>query len=383
VRTKKKPRVAIWGWYGYKNTGDDALAATIAWGLQEFLAPRRLDMIATERLVLGRSAPVRYLRAVRGLSRIQHYVRIALADLHIIGGGSGLHDNCGLGLLRLRLALIRANALLGGRTAGIGMSLGPIRTPGGAALLRRVLDRSVLMCVRDRRSVDMARSFDADLAAKVRLTMDPAVLVDRVGLPPARRLGRREGPLVLVSPCDYHRIYHGESGGDEVRRRRLGECLRRVCDETGAFVRLLVMNGSGHIGDEAACRAIAEFLPHDRVEIVGYDPNPLFAFQVIQDSDLVLGMRLHSLIYAYAASVPMVVLNYHVKVEDFVRMVGGDERWMVDAHDFEPGTLARLVADALAAPRESLLAALPVAEACEQAISAFQYLAEVVGPSDP
>jgi len=376
--------VAIWGWYGHQNTGDDALAATISWGVDRFMRPGRIDMISPKRLVLSPGIHARYLTSVRKVRGFQLRLRVLMANVYIIGGGSGLHDNGGPALLRQRLRLMRAGGLLGQRTIGAGMSLGPIHTPEGEKLLCRVLERTAWMWVRDQRSLDLARSLGELASRNVGLAVDPAVLIDRIGLPEPACLSRPDRPVILVSPCDYHRVYTSSGSlGDEVRRERLAECLKEICRKSDAFIRLLVMNGSAHIGDRLTCDAVASRLPGERVEVVEYDPNPLFAFRAIQASDLVVGMRLHSLIYAYAASVPFIALNYHVKVQDFVEVVGADEVRIVDAHAFDPAALAEMILQALQAPRPARLPSLPVAEAHEQVLAAFQCIADVVGAEKP
>jgi len=375
VRTKKKPRVAIRGWYGHKNTGDDALAATIAWGLHRFLGARLMDMMCNERLVLPENVPVRYLLGMRGLDRGQFAWRMIRADLQVIGGGSCLHDNRGVRALHRWLRFMRIGALLGHRTVGIGVSVGPVRTRAGRDALGRLLDRAALMWVRDQRSVDFARSLTPNAERNVFLGPDPAVLIDQVGLPEPHSLSRPDVPVLLVAPCNRYYVPGAEQAND-MRRRRLAECLSHVCRQSNVLARFLVMNGGEALGDLLTCRILADDLPPGRAEIVDYDPNPLFAFRVIQESSLVVGVRLHSLIYAYTASVPFIALNYHVKVEDFVRSVGGAPECLFESHDFDPKALAARILESLRLPPAALLPTIPATESKQRATESFSRLAE-------
>lgn len=372
----KPPRIALWGWYGHRNTGDDALAATIAWGLNRFLGPCMLDIISTKKLVLPPGPAVRYLTDMRAVARIQMGMRVALSDISAIGGGSGIHDRGTA--LRRRLRLMRLGKWLGQQTVGLSVSIGPFGTAKGADRCRALLRRSVLMWVRDQRSLDFAESVLPDCGDRFLLAPDAALLIDDIGLPEPAVPSLNASRSLLVAPCDYHRFYVGEEQADldTERRRRLAEALAEICRTTDIAIRLLVMNGSPDRGDGDACRTIAQALPADRVEIIPYDPNPLHAYRVIQQSTFVLGMRLHSLIYAFAAGVPFVALNYHVKVLDFLKTIKAALSGAMDAHEIRPHVLAQMVVRRLARARSDLLPKVRPEDARQQVRDAFRHVAE-------
>jgi polysaccharide pyruvyl transferase WcaK-like protein len=200
-------------------------------------------------------------------------------------------------------------------------------------------------------------------------------LLDTIGLPEPALSPRPEGPLLVVAPCDWQRVVENDEGPDRVRRERLIECLNLVRQKCACRIRLLVMNASSEIGDELTCRTIAKALPAECVEVVPYQPNPLFAFRVIQQADLVLGMRLHSLIFAYTAGVPFVALNYHAKVADFVREVTGADAGVFDSNAFSPAEVADAIATGLTSREVALANRLPLAEARRRALAGFEHLA--------
>jgi len=361
-----------------KSTGDDALAAVVAWGVHHFLRSRRLDVLSDWPLVLGEGIQARYLTRGRVSSRVERCIRILRSDLHVIGGGTVLHDyRTTVRSLRALARYQKVVSWTGGKTAAFGVTLGPLHTAEGRKLLAHILHEMDAVVVRDQPSLELVRALDGAAASRVRLCPDPAILVNRVDLPEPRSLHRVGSPVVLLAPLNYHRLTGRDSEQDEIRRRRLGECLRKISRESPASFRLLAM--SGRQGDESLCREIARYLPEDRVEILGYDPNPLFAYRAIEGSDLVLGMRLHSLVFAYAASVPFVAMDYHMKVPGFVRLVGADESRMVNAHDFDPLPLADIILEMLQAPPASLRPLLPVGKAQRQVLEAFGMLAATMG----
>ena len=205
--------------------------------------------------------------------------------------------------------------------------------------------------------------------------MDPAVLLEDAELPPPPELEPREGPVVAACPCWGHGI---GSRKDAPPWQWLADCLDRLCRETGCFIRLLVMNGSQVHGDRPACEAIARALPPERVEIMPYDPNPMFAFRVLQQSDLVIGMRLHAIVFAYAAGVPFVALSYHPKVRDFAEVVGLSQNQIFEPEQWDSSFLTTELEAILARPKSDTLAAVPVSEAQRAAKAGFEELAQAM-----
>lgn len=368
--------VTISGYYGEANTGDDALAATIAWGIHKYLRPSRINILSRRSVLLGTSVPA-YFPVANNYAKLHRAFRTFVSDLHVYGGGSVFDDQRGEMFLRERLLLMRARRALGHHTVAIGVSLGPIKSESAGKTLKKILKNLSLVCVRDTNSLLLAASLGADMQQRIKQTIDPAILIEDVGLPEPHRLQKRSDPVVLIAPCDYQRVVGGDVRIDITRRKRFIDCLLRFCRESDCFIRLLVMNGSADIGDGLICRTIANSLPENRFEIVPYDTNPLSAFRAIQDSNLVVGMRLHSLVFAYAAGRPFIALDYHPKVRDFALLVGCDESRLFDASDFDPMHLLKTILDTLSMPRERAIAKLPLEEARHKALLNFSELAKL------
>ncbi|HOA74035.1 MAG TPA: polysaccharide pyruvyl transferase family protein [Phycisphaerae bacterium] len=365
--------VTISGYYGHCNTGDDALAATVAWGVVQYLRPKTLNIACRKDLVLPKGLSARFLQP-SNWARVEALKRKVQADCHLLGGGSVLHDQYGAWPLLKRLALLKAGQTFGCRTAAIGVSVGPVDRWLSKRVLRRLLSQMAFIGIRDEQSLETVQSICGESPENVTLMMDPAVLIERIGLPEPAVAPRPEKPTIVVAPCDRERIAVGDERRDQVRRDRLSECLNKVLRNCRCRIRLLVMNGSPAVGDERTCQIIAASLPAGSVEIIPYNENPLFAFRVIQQADLVLGMRLHSLIYAYTASVPFIALNYHRKIIDFVRVAAGSRAEVVDCTDFDPTGLAKCILETLETGGADLGTRLPLIEAQARVLAGFENL---------
>jgi polysaccharide pyruvyl transferase WcaK-like protein len=67
----------------------------------------------------------------------------------------------------------------------------------------------------------------------------------------------------------------------------------------------------------------------DRAKIIRGMYSPQEILGVVGQMDMMIGMRLHSLIFAARMNVPVVGLSYDTKTSEFLRMIGQD-RWSCD-----------------------------------------------------
>jgi len=181
--------------------------------------------------------------------------------------------------------------------------------------------------------------------AKIRLSADPAFLLT----PPAkeerikilRRLGLadlEEGRYVVLS---LRRLGRGREHEGDIR---LAKETGRLCDmlqeKYGLQAVLVPMQPQN---DAAICAMAAEHAS-SAVRIV----HPVSAedmLAVTTGARMAVGMRLHCLIYAAAAGVPVVGLSYDPKIDALMKCL--HQPYVYDASTADADTLASAVADIL------------------------------------
>lgn len=361
-------KVALAGYYGMSNTGDDALAAACAWCVGEALRPGRITVLSGRRLVMPRGLPLGYSspRLLYGRSKLKAAWQALRHDLWVYGGGSVFHDRGGLAGLQLKLADLSWVRRGGHRAIAFGVSVGPLGTVAGRDLMSRILDRLEFLYVRDQSSLEVLRSLGREDQAMVAL--DPACLLGELGLPPppplTGPLPPPDVPCIAVAPCDT--VPPGpEDRRAQLRRERrraLAEALAAVLRQSEAHLLLLSFNGHPAHADDGILRNLAAMLPRGRWTIRPYHRHPLVAFELLRRSRVVLGMRLHACVLAYAAERPWIGLAYHEKIGDFARSCGLPEGQLMPADGCEPASLARITLAALNDPAAHL-ARVPLAEA--------------------
>lgn len=304
--------ILISGFYGFGNLGDEAVLAGMLQSLRARLGEVPMTVLsadpnATEAAhgvrAVGRTDP----RAIIGAMR--------RARLFLSGGGSLLQDATSarsalyyLGLLRLARALVP-------RTMVYAAGIGPLRRPLIQKLTRWVLSGTDAVTVRDEYSAALVRV----IASRTSMipSADPAVVLQPVETPRTVALfAGSPGPLIgaVVRPW-----------GDSAFIDPLGVALKRAAHSLGAGIVVIPFYPAV---DLPASRRLAAA---SGGSLIAADLRPAEVMALIGRMAVLVGVRLHALLFAAATGVPPVGLAYDPKVASLLRDLGIDEPVALDA----------------------------------------------------
>jgi polysaccharide pyruvyl transferase CsaB len=331
-------RILISGYYGFGNAGDEAVLAAILASLRRQMPEAQCAVLsvapaATTRLhgvpAFHRARPREVLAALRR------------CDLFISGGGSLLQDVTSLSSLLFYLAQIQLARFLRRRVMIYAQGIGPLLRPVARRLTARTLRVVDCITVRDAESAAALRGIGlTGDRPPIEVTADPVFSLQPASAEWARaelqacRRARDEGyarcagtrmrgeAAALSSSLIPHPsslalgISLREWPGLEARLEVLAEVIREVARESGLVPVYFPLQRAQ---DAAVCRRLAErtgggVLPGD------YAPGEWMA--LAGQMDLFFGMRLHALIFAAAAGVPLVGLSYDPKVTSLLSRLG-------------------------------------------------------------
>ena len=320
--------VLIAGYYGFGNTGDEAILAAILNGLHAHSPSARAVVISGDPADTQRRHGVEAIpwRDVVAISRA-----VRDGDLVLVGGGGLFQDHWGVdpgslltpdhyGISFYAGPAVLA-ALEGKPLALVGLGIGPLASPEARRMVRGVCEASSLLSVRDAASRDLLVASGLE-AKRITVSADPAF-----ALAPARRSaadllreagveagGSPPSPIVAVA------LRPWTLGADPDRwEAEVAGALDRLIEKTGGSLLFVPFQKSpradeddagvaarvrGRLGPTAAARA---------VEI----PDPLSPSEtrgLLASCDLVLAMRLHAAVFAVAGAVPLVGIGYDPKV---------------------------------------------------------------------
>ena len=336
--------VVIVGSYGFANTGDEAILAAIVSLLRQHMPGIEVTVLSgdPEHTAQEHGVAAVHWRDISGMFRV-----VENADLVLCGGGGLFFDYWGCapdtlwmpehwGLSYVAGAPLLAR-LLGKPIVVYAVGVGPLRTPEGRALTRAVMKVASLISVRDAASQDLLAELGIP-RDQVAVTADPAF----AWTDPAFGGPRNNQPVVAVAlrqwevgvnPADWEMAVAG--GLDRFLRETGGRAV---------FVPFQWMEGDRPENDVAVAQRVLERMSlRSGVEILPGSLPYKEKIRALAGCALILGMRLHALVFGIKTGTPFVALNYDPKIAQLTRRVG-QEQALLDLR----GLTADGVADHLA-----------------------------------
>ena len=307
--------ILICGAYGKGNAGDDAILNAIVRAFRT--ADPDLPLYATSRTP-AQTARDAGIGTVYTFNPWRVRARMRKTSLYLSGGGSLIQDATSSRSLWYYLNSIRAAKRLGNPVMMFGCGIGPVRR----SLNRRRAGRILQSCVdritlRDTSSLRELEALGVE-GIPARVTADMAFLVPAAAphLVEAlcAELGLRpEDRLLILAPRPWESSdRHLADFAAAALHGAKGHGLRPV---------LLAMEPAK---DRSVCRQIAALTAAEGLEcpIVETSADVGTVVGLIARAEAVLGMRLHSLIFAAAQGTPFAGVSYDPKVAGFVDYIG-------------------------------------------------------------
>lgn len=257
------------------------------------------------------------IRAVHRMSPAEVIGTLRETDLLLSGGGSLLQDVTSSRSLMYYLAVIWLAKRLGVKAMVYGQGVGPIVGSASRRVARWVLNQVDLITVRDEESKLYLEALGVN-RPEIRVTADPSFAAEPAPAEEAeevlRTAGAPEGaPLIGVSLRPWR---------DQARwLPSLARGLDSAAERVGASLVFLPMQ---HEQDLGMSVQVASQMTASAVVVAG-QLGPAQALAVTGRMSLVVGMRLHALIFAACMGVPFVGVSYDPKVDAFARAAGQDE----------------------------------------------------------
>ncbi len=313
------PRVVISGYYGFGNAGDEAMLTAIIQSLR-----RHGDF---EFVVLSND-PVRTARehgvqAVRRTAAGAIWQALVSSDALVSGGGSLLQDVTSPLTVPYYLGLIYLARMLRRRVVVYGQGIGPLHGGLARRLTRAVLNRCDLITVRDEASRRELERLGVTrppvvVTADPVLSLEPPSPAQRPFLREARMPGK--GPLVGIFPREWR--------GREDYKAILAKAADHLARRVKASVALIPMQNPE---DTRVCEEIRGLMREPAVVLEGRHSVDDLMTGLFPPLELVVGMRLHALIFAALTGVPMVGLSYDPKIDAFLEALGQQPVGTTDA----------------------------------------------------
>lgn len=326
-------RILIAGYFGFGNTGDEAIAGVMTEHLRQAVPNVEITFVSGNPAhtakaygvqAVGWREPLAILDAVRN------------TDLTILGGGGLFQDYNGFdpdavltrehGGLSFYVEPALLSAIYAKPLMLYAVGVGPLLSDHGRKYTKAAGDIATRITVRDPLSKELLASLGVD-EEKLIVTADPAFALD-----PAAEVGElpEVGEWLSSRPAIAVCLRTWSIGADRnFCERQIAEALDDILEKEGGralFLPFQVDGGTGFGDDsEVARRIIAQLRHAGRAALLTQPYPPAMLAGIIANADLVLGMRLHSAIFSFIANVPFVALAYDPKVPATTAIVGLEE----------------------------------------------------------
>ena len=305
-------KIIISGYYGFANAGDEAMLTAM---IEAFTL---LDPHVEITVLSGNPEETRRQHGVKAIHRLNYPEIIGVlrqADLLISGGGSLLQDVTSDRSFYYYLSIVMLAKKLGKPVMLYAQGIGPVQGNLARCAMRVIGNMVDLITVRDEGS----REELLDLRVTkppVYVTADPVLAL----LPMDKAMGRillsRAGVERGSRPCIGISVREWQNWLSY--KKVIAEVADRIAREWSAQIVYLPMQWPE---DVAAAREIVRRSKYPAFVLdEAYTTNELLA--MIGQMDLLIGIRLHALIFAAVMNVPIIGVSYDPKVERFLRSLG-------------------------------------------------------------
>ena len=293
-------KMLLAGYYGFGNLGDEAILEMTLKQILEITDRENITVLSGNKEVTRKKYNVKTIDRYNVLSILN---ALQSSDVLIFGGGSLLQDVTSKRSIYYYLFLIRLAKLMKNKIVMLSQGIGPIINEKSKKAVQSTLSLVDYITVRDSYSKKFLESIGVD-AKKIFLSTDPVINI------------RNDSPFESKKQGTKKICFSLRNWKDSDVSHKISKVAERL------------------IEDGMECHFIPFYYKEDLQlidqveEILGnkavYYKEKLStsnAFDVIKTMDVMVGVRLHSLIFAAAANVPIVAVSYDHKVDHFVNSV--------------------------------------------------------------
>ena len=307
----KTTKLLIAGYHGFGNCGDEAI-------LQAMVKNIRALPVDLEITALSKKPD--FTKTEYNVNSVQRFDlfgvlgAILKSDVVLSGGGTLLQDGTSTRSLLYYLSIIKTAKLFGKRVMVYANGIGPVNGARNRKLVKKVLTGVDVITLREKLSEADLRSIGVT-RDDVTVTADPAFTLESADDARASEIFADEniplesGKMVGVSVRAWNKAKYGD---DFVVK------LAKTCDTLAKQGKTIVLLPMEYPRDLEISQKLIDNM-QEKAYIFKKRYNPSEILGLVGCFDLMISMRLHTLIFAAVKNVPMLGIIYDPKVEYYLR----------------------------------------------------------------
>ena len=302
--------IGLVGSYGGLNAGDEAILTVAIAQLRKAVAGVEIVVFSRDCEHTERHHDVDRVLAAREAVREELDGEIRRMDLMLLGGGGILYDR----EAEFYLRLVRFAQDAGVATASYAVGAGPLERPADRESIAAVLNEMQLITVREKAAKRLLE--ESGVKRDICVTADPALLLE--SQPFTRRMLEHEG----LSAGERLIGMSVREPGSAMSELEAGEYHALLADAADfmaeRFDAQVVFVPLEHTDIRESHRVIGRMALPEHAWVLRRSYGPRELRGLMEHLDMAVGMRLHFLLFAVTAGIPVAALPYATKVRDFL-----------------------------------------------------------------
>lgn len=297
--------VVLSGYYGFDNVGDDAILLSIIQSLKKWQSDIEITVLSNNPAATEQTYGVKAVNRWK-MKEIRQLLKTA--DGLISGGGSLMQDQTGMKTIPYYAGVIQIAKWLKKPVFVYAQGMGPINHPLSKFIVRKVFNKVEQITVRDKAS--QALLTEIGVRKEATIVPDPVMGLNGSDF----RCDWLE--KVALAPKSYIAVSVRDWPSTVAYKEKIAHSLDELARQ-GEQIVFLPMHGEhdfvtsqevAGLMKETSLTAPAELSIEEKIAVIG-------------QSQLLIGMRLHSLIFSAIYATPFIAISYDPKIDAFADIV--------------------------------------------------------------
>lgn len=293
-------KILLAGYYGFGNLGDEAILEMAINQILEITDRKNITVLSGNKDATNKKYNVNTIDRYNVFSIVN---KLMGSDALVFGGGSLLQDITSKRSIYYYLFLIRLAKMMKNKVIMLSQGIGPIVNENSKKAVQNTLEYVDYITVRDKHSKEFLEGIGMD-TNKIFLSTDPVINLRAGENYVAKNSGRKK---VCFSLRNWKNA--------DVSQKISQVAEKLIENNIECYFIPFYYNEDLELIDEVE-KNIGNKAVYYKEKLTTND-----AFDIIKDMDVLVGVRLHSLIFAAAANVPFAAVSYDHKVDHFANSV--------------------------------------------------------------
>ncbi len=336
-------KIVISGYYGFNNLGDEAILETMVNSLKKLNIQNDIYVLTGNLKETKRNIDVNVVHRSKFFDVI---FAIAKSDVFISGGGSLLQDSTGRWSIRYYLALIWWAIVCRKKVFLYAHGIGPVSGKFNRFLMKIILKYVDIITVRDIGSKEELLLLGIK-DKKIYLSADPVIAMEKSGKKIGSEILKKSFDSVSVDYDNDKPLIAFSLRAKDFCTNENRQMLKKLIKSLMSDYRVIFL--PFHLVED---RELCIWANRQNIPAITSMIGAKEMMSVVENADLLVGERLHSLIFAAVAGISFLGISYDPKIDAFMQIF--DMKAICSVGDFIRTDIKSNIDDAFAKDGELL-----------------------------